>query len=306
MVDLLSVLTPAPRVEVPRDGAEQLESTRPAVAVETRQAGAEIDRLPPEVLSYIFTLCLPDDPLDERNSSESPQLLGRVSKFWRQLSISTPELWSSFQVQLVDTVHEPYSLFDTPPHVSDLHTWLGRSDSVPLSLGLSFLIMYSRMVQATGPLVEAMASYSHRCRYLSFRFGSIRASDTLSYFDYPLEWLPRHRTFPYLEEINMELPFLNAGIFLSTLFASAPRLRKIAVTGYPPSLLSFTPHPTFKQLTYIRTDARESVRTCCEVLRLCPNLRQCRYDTHPADDVTMKTPGKSCNQSFIGSWRGYT
>ncbi|KAF8800295.1 hypothetical protein BYT27DRAFT_7117709, partial [Phlegmacium glaucopus] len=53
--------------------------------------------IPPEILSYIFVLCLSHRPPNEikRSSLKRSLLLARVNQYWRQVALSTPQLWST-------------------------------------------------------------------------------------------------------------------------------------------------------------------------------------------------------------------
>ncbi|KAG7443426.1 uncharacterized protein BT62DRAFT_841374, partial [Guyanagaster necrorhizus] len=58
-----------------------------------------VHRLPPDILSHIFLLCIfPDsEPLHITNS---PWNLSYVSSRWRQVALTTPSLWSFIGLQL--------------------------------------------------------------------------------------------------------------------------------------------------------------------------------------------------------------
>jgi len=59
---------------------------------------APIRRLPPEVLSMIFSMCREPDICDNR----SGRLLSQVSGMFREVALSTPSLWDSHRVDLED------------------------------------------------------------------------------------------------------------------------------------------------------------------------------------------------------------
>lgn len=48
-------------------------------------------------LSYIFLLCLPSDPLNQRQRdvTQPPMLLCHICADWRTIALSTPLLWTS-------------------------------------------------------------------------------------------------------------------------------------------------------------------------------------------------------------------
>ncbi|KAF8809807.1 hypothetical protein BYT27DRAFT_7093259, partial [Phlegmacium glaucopus] len=54
-------------------------------------------RIPPEIISHIFNLYLPEFHIDNpRDSKEAvPLTLGAVCKSWRNIAWSSPTLWSS-------------------------------------------------------------------------------------------------------------------------------------------------------------------------------------------------------------------
>lgn len=256
------------------------------VDVDLDMVNSPITRLPPEIMSYIFTACLPEDPLAPPSISDAPLLLGRISRLWRNVSISTPDLWTSFHLDLEETYTKLYpSASDkTAQLLSALDVWLSRSGSSPLSLGLSFKSTHGWVFDATDPLVKILLTCAPRCRYLSLHLGSAKERDSVDLLRYPFYRLP-HASFPLLEEIDLEFPFRNAIEFLTPAFSSLPRLRKVTLTGFPPSLLTFIPPSTSGQLTYLRSNAAESVQGCCQILSLYPSLRQCRFDLHSADHM---------------------
>ncbi|PPQ75019.1 hypothetical protein CVT26_011556 [Gymnopilus dilepis] len=92
-------------------------------------------RLPPEIVSTIFQTCAPSAPFENLNCFESPFIalrrrlsLGAVSRSWRRIAISTPQLWDYLFVRL-----DPDNISRTAevlPH------WLSRSGSLPLSVSV--------------------------------------------------------------------------------------------------------------------------------------------------------------------------
>ncbi|KII91990.1 hypothetical protein PLICRDRAFT_102633, partial [Plicaturopsis crispa FD-325 SS-3] len=81
-----------------------------------------IRRLPPEMLSKIFIHCLTDDP--RPRADRAPLLLGRVCHAWRLISHSTPQLWSSIAVKILEYQARPVHFRD----------WVGRSGALPLTM----------------------------------------------------------------------------------------------------------------------------------------------------------------------------
>lgn len=85
--------------------------------------GPSIHRLPPEVLSLIFQLALPEDEYIRPSTRKAPLLLCQVSCLWRDMATSTPQLWNSISLGRV--------------HRGGAAPWLSRSGQLPLSIELT-------------------------------------------------------------------------------------------------------------------------------------------------------------------------
>ncbi|KAG1747952.1 uncharacterized protein EDB91DRAFT_1198466, partial [Suillus paluster] len=98
-----------------------------------KRLGSTLWRLPTEVLSQIFHLCLPKIPaLDEiqlPSQLEAPMMLTAVCRRWREIAVDTPSLWCNLHVPIVSRDHWEGQAFCC-------HSWLKRSRGLPLSLVL--------------------------------------------------------------------------------------------------------------------------------------------------------------------------
>jgi hypothetical protein len=96
-----------------------------------------VRQLPQEIVQEIFLSCLPNDRNAVMSASEAPVLLGRICKSWRQISLSTPQLWSSLHIPIPDPTylmeHGRGKLLERGAAVK---AWLERSGSCPLSLSV--------------------------------------------------------------------------------------------------------------------------------------------------------------------------
>ena len=124
--------------------------------------------LPPEIISVVFTLTLPDvsffryfltknDSRSKKDWTTTPFILGAVCKDWREITWTTPVLWSSIIVHLTK-----YTIKTRSSLVRD---WLSRSGQLPLSICISFGPMQrlSREVtEETISLAEIINQYSAR------------------------------------------------------------------------------------------------------------------------------------------------
>jgi hypothetical protein len=124
---------------------------------------APIRRLPLELMSYIFILCLPG-PIapfmqDRRpQSDEAPLLLMRVDRHFRTIALSTSQLWRSLFLDL----RAPFPL--RPEHTEMVDSWLQRSGDS----GASLTIYSSDPFEAAiPPAVDAVISNAHRIQKLN-------------------------------------------------------------------------------------------------------------------------------------------
>ncbi|KAL0949122.1 hypothetical protein HGRIS_009206 [Hohenbuehelia grisea] len=92
-----------------------------------RRKSCPIQRLPDELLSYVFLFAMNDsDAITE--AAVTPITISHVGTRWRRVALSTSKLWTSINLAL------PY----TPAQVSRMRAWLLRSRSCPLDILLDF------------------------------------------------------------------------------------------------------------------------------------------------------------------------
>ena len=87
-----------------------------------------ISHLPPEILSRIFIFCLPDNEFPSMSSKVPPILLCQVCAAWREISLGTPQLWSSFRI---------FGYHSWEFKRQRFLQWLERSGALPLSFEIS-------------------------------------------------------------------------------------------------------------------------------------------------------------------------
>ncbi|KIM77164.1 hypothetical protein PILCRDRAFT_77007, partial [Piloderma croceum F 1598] len=112
---------------------------------EHRSIVAPIRRIPPDVLSEIFTFCA-DNSGSNYNSkcfdvTQAPMQLSFVCNKWRRLAISMSQLWSSISLkggrEFVSSSGASFTYISKRSIRTDmLSTWLLRSGSLPLTLGI--------------------------------------------------------------------------------------------------------------------------------------------------------------------------
>lgn len=90
-----------------------------------------IHRLHPELLSEIFLHCLPDDQYVTPDPLDAPLLVCRVCHYWREISLLTPKLWCSLNIE--DPSH--------PPLTTLAEMWLDRSGQCHCQSGITSGLM---------------------------------------------------------------------------------------------------------------------------------------------------------------------
>ncbi|TDL15488.1 hypothetical protein BD410DRAFT_796345 [Rickenella mellea] len=131
-------------------------------------ASSPICRIPPEILSDVFLLCLREDGLPAPHHLEAPLLLCHTCKLFQNVAYGTSHMWAGI------------SMCRNAPREDDLvilDQWIARSGSNPLSFSLS----YSKRGSKIDKLVEALVPHSWRWKDVTVDFGYAFVSDT--FFD---------------------------------------------------------------------------------------------------------------------------
>ncbi|KAF8654291.1 hypothetical protein AX16_003550 [Volvariella volvacea WC 439] len=106
--------------------------------------GVLFDNLPPEIRVMIFAACISSSsPTPVRGSNPSPALcdtpltLSHVCQSWRDLILSTPQLWSRFAMEVNTSEHQCSTIEIAEKELEALQIWLSRSQSYPLEITLA-------------------------------------------------------------------------------------------------------------------------------------------------------------------------
>jgi hypothetical protein len=124
-------------------------------------------KFPPEIASLIFSLSLEKDDYEPGRSTlrklPTPFLLGSISRSWRQLARSTPQLWSTIAFTLVR------KKTDALPPLQFINDWLQLSGSLPLTLWI-FKDTRTKVGWKTfcPPVVDAINQHSGRWHKVVF------------------------------------------------------------------------------------------------------------------------------------------
>ncbi|KAJ7615847.1 hypothetical protein FB45DRAFT_234518 [Roridomyces roridus] len=232
-------------------------------------------RLPEDLVREIFVACLPSKENATLRASDAPMLLCHITRYWRNLALSTPRLWTSLHIFC------PPAMVDSTmvQRINDTaDAWLSRSGSLPLSLSL---------VQGPSffPPTDNLLVDSHRsaCTMLlqtlvkfAARWGSVRLRIADAFDLTPLtQVVPedvqmlRSAAIDYWD--NLDMPFL-AAHGLTTLSLRVSELPAIASIHWE-SLLHLT--------LSMSNDGHDETSGSHDVL---PVLRQCsRLETLNVD-----------------------
>jgi len=211
-----------------------------------------IRTFPTELLAEIFTLCVPDDDFVAADPDEAPLVLCGVCHRWREVSLTTPKLWSSLYVDL-DWAGRSEGYIDL------CETWLDRAGRSPLSLFLHATDVYTVPFGDTpihiGSLLQTIHGLSRRWQNIVVHLEPADVDMWEALFfgaKYPrLEKLTIHEYNPYT--IHPDFPS----------FYDAPRLREI-VAPIDEDALSVERFP-WEQITTFRS--REiTLSSCLEIL----------------------------------------
>ncbi|KAJ6450663.1 hypothetical protein C8R45DRAFT_1127673 [Mycena sanguinolenta] len=141
-----------------------LEKQEEEVEARLKEIAYPILSLPPEITSRIFVECLlPDDGLSPL-TARAPLLLMRVCRQWKDVALSTCQLWSSLRINPLETGSGEVMVPARTLFL--LETWFSRAGACPLSLIID--CDYCDDGKAPEPLnISFISSISHRLQRLS-------------------------------------------------------------------------------------------------------------------------------------------
>jgi hypothetical protein len=199
---------------------------------------APIRRLPLEIISFIFILCLPETPVP--SARHAPLLLMQVDKHWRTVALSTPQLWS--------TLYLDFGRRKATSKVALGKLWFDRSRATPLFLTIKIL-----RHSFTHPFVKVIVPHVHRIKELE-----IHLPNKLLHL---LE--PAKGCFSSLQSLSIRVD----GRARCDLFAIAPELTVLHIHN-PIATIS----PPIPQIVHCRYEGG-SIPDVYDILRQSINLQ---------------------------------
>lgn len=121
-------------------------------------------QLPAEIVAYIFDLVVKSSghiKMINKSWVRPPVVLGAVCKGWRDITLYTPQLWSSITIDVRD--------WTSPFALNPVEKWLRRSVAVPLSLSLHVGTSWGPIPHsAAKPMINLLRSHAGRWKYIKF------------------------------------------------------------------------------------------------------------------------------------------
>ncbi|KAJ6448490.1 hypothetical protein C8R45DRAFT_1046137 [Mycena sanguinolenta] len=138
-----------------------LEKQEEEVEARLKEIAYPVLSLPAEITSRIFVECLLRDDGLSLLTARTPLLLMRVCRQWKDIALSTCQLWSFLRI---DSLHTGSGKIMVPSGTLFLlQTWFSRAGACPLSLIIDYEVFDDE--KAREPL--DISSISHRLQHLS-------------------------------------------------------------------------------------------------------------------------------------------
>ncbi|KAJ7142878.1 hypothetical protein C8R44DRAFT_692486 [Mycena epipterygia] len=214
--------------------------------------------LPPEIISRIFVESLPSHGRVRPSAYMPPLTLAQICGQWRDIALSTPELWSSVDLAFASRRTPEGSLIlnreePNPGAHPLLETWLSRAKGRPLSLTV-------RSSHEAIPLqiLSIILFVSQQLEHLELQLSSADFRRLQQ----------NHILFPRLRRLALYIPNVDAPESLFSLFENTPTLCNLAFLGRPAWVPRLKRYPL---LTSIELQ-NIAVQTLFDILNQLPQL----------------------------------
>lgn len=247
---------------------EGLQRNREVLQTRSRHLAAvmaPIKRLPIELLTQIFGMCMPyfeQNPRHVRISlaREVPLLVSHVGRHWRELVLSTPSLWTQISFSLRSTRTASQRVHND---IARMQHWLNYSGGVPLSVAITRHRDACSLDLGKQPVVDLLLLHSTRWRTLNLH---IEIGDLQHYFHCLKGRLAALRT------LRLSLvPWQLSPLMPVDYFEDAPELVKVVLDFRFPNTNDFK--LPWHALTHL--DIGGPLLHVLEALRHCPSLASC-------------------------------
>ena len=221
-----------------------------------------IRMVPPEIIAKISGFANTSPTISGR-SLPTPLLLSSICSDWRQIVVGTPQLWSSIRIDFFFLESLLLTSATSLRLAAIIDEWLSRSGQLPLHLSIysSDNIPYS--LDEFRIIFKILNGYSSRWHSLN-----------ISFTPFILTFLRPDR-LPFLEQLNIELPYYLPDDQYKLIFPPSPRLKAVEILGD-----QLTPLRDigikWDNVTHL-SGMLMTVHNCFEFLRLLPKLDHCKF-----------------------------
>ncbi|KAJ7484961.1 hypothetical protein B0H11DRAFT_2019396 [Mycena galericulata] len=283
------VLTPAvtrARIDALSSEIAALYATIHRITAERETLQAHLDAyiypvltLPNELVSEIFIHSLPPSDSEESDSSalSSPLLLGRICRKWRDISLSTPRLWTDIDFTIGNRESSKVSI----NRLELLDTFFTRSRNCQLNISMTYHPFHPPTASGELAAGVAMEAVTQHCR----RWEE-------AYLAVPLLHLTRATgDMPLLHTLTLCVTDIDELVLQGAdptapveMFEKAPKLKRLILVDFIPGIFTLP----WAQLTTISIIRARFPLDIVEVLRASVNLTCFLADFEEAcDDEAM-------------------
>ena len=216
------------------------------------------NELPAELLVHIFEMAQNMfSPLQQHLSWRFPLVLGKVSRYWRQVAYGAPTLWSKVDVSLCRDL-------------GGLQIYLGKSKDSPIDLNITFTPTLSQ--RDTSTLIGILQPHYRRCRSITVK-SDISYESTTQISSILGSMCKGH--YPMLQhiyvdgmEIDMDGPLF--AIVADAVNLTSVRLRGLGLIYCRPPLTAVTElHLAVLTQPMLYLDFSKMLRSCRSLVTLC-------------------------------------
>ncbi|KAF7352397.1 F-box domain-containing protein [Mycena venus] len=186
---------------------------------------------------------------------EAPLLLTHVCRAWRQIAITTPALWTTFDIQNASSL----------PRLPEIATaWFERARKCSLSVRIHGSLKANVTFLA---FMEPFRKHSREMRSLELHTGVEDFNAMDAHFEALDLSLLQKLLLRHLNDSDEDFPTTTI-----RMFHNVPLLHDVLMAEVPPTFVALP----WQQLTKF-TGERYTVEECLDALRLMPNLVDCSF-----------------------------
>ncbi|KAK7447071.1 hypothetical protein VKT23_014283 [Stygiomarasmius scandens] len=238
-------------------------------------------RTPDEILSEIFSYCLPNDRTATRDVSEVPLVLGQICRRWKRVSLSTPLLWTSIHVVIPTKGDTDRICSLLESRRRGVEEWLARSGELPLVVSLYCNLFHEELdVWRNGDPPEQVTSMigtivRRFTRWKKVQFHVSAMAFNLIQTCMGTEWKSSDLRFLQAFEIYATECFYEKHTAFLSKILGAPCMSSVGFLN----VKCLVEDLSFTNLSYLYFYGSQSwdnsEQTCLQILSQCPNLLSC-------------------------------